>query len=113
MEISSSLAQLDKLSQQLGMKKNELDVAVGEQLENSRMEKHARDQSAGIESELVQYEQSLRRLVSKAITNGVNSVQLVLAQLCERNHHGEYDELINGYHGKTGLEVGHFSVDKT
>lgn len=75
-------------------------MAISVQMENSRMEKHAREGQSAIQSEIVQNEQDLRRLISKAITNGTNSIQLVLSQLREQNKSGKHNKLIDGYHGE-------------
>ncbi|KAI1727854.1 SMC proteins flexible hinge domain-containing protein [Ditylenchus destructor] len=98
-KIDENLSKIESQGNDYASAKSKLDAAVNAQMESSRKEKQVRDTINNVQYEIQQAEQELRRLTSKAIINGTNSVLAVLEQHRQNNNDGRHDKILNGYHG--------------
>uniref|UniRef100_A0A914ZXT5 Structural maintenance of chromosomes protein n=2 Tax=Parascaris univalens TaxID=6257 RepID=A0A914ZXT5_PARUN len=73
--------------------------AIIRQQEAVREENNARNEVHVIEMDVVRRDGRLRGVVGKSIMSGVDSVKRILQQFRDSNRNGEYDHILNGYHG--------------
>uniref|UniRef100_A0A0N5ACQ0 SMC hinge domain-containing protein n=1 Tax=Syphacia muris TaxID=451379 RepID=A0A0N5ACQ0_9BILA len=64
-----------------------------------REERNARENLEAVEIEISQAEQEMRKMSARGIMNGVDSVRKVLQNFKNNNSNGQYDWILNGYHG--------------
>ncbi|KHN73340.1 Structural maintenance of chromosomes protein 3, partial [Toxocara canis] len=91
--------QMSTVNHKMADLRRQLDQAAIRQQEAARDEKTARDNVEAIKVEISQAEQDLRKLTAKSVVNGVDSVRRVLQHFREHNRNGQYDAILNGYHG--------------
>uniref|UniRef100_F1KR06 Structural maintenance of chromosomes protein n=1 Tax=Ascaris suum TaxID=6253 RepID=F1KR06_ASCSU len=87
------------VSNKLAHIRDQICQAIIRQQEAVRKEKNARDEVHMIEADVVRGDGRLRAAVGKSIMSGVDSVKRVLQQFRDSNHNGQYDRILNGYHG--------------
>ncbi|CAD6196359.1 unnamed protein product [Caenorhabditis auriculariae] len=98
-QLEETRSELDAASNRLGNLNTEQTRAVASQMGAAREEKHVRDQIVAMEAEIGQTNDQMRRLTPRPTYNGLQGVLKVLAHFRENNGNGEYDEILNGYHG--------------
>ncbi|VDK54762.1 unnamed protein product [Anisakis simplex] len=91
--------QMSTINHKMADLRRQLDQAAIRQQEAARDEKSARDNVEAIKVEVAQAEQDLRKMTAKSVMNGVDSVRRVLQHFREHNRNGQYDAILNGYHG--------------
>ncbi|KAL3115952.1 hypothetical protein niasHT_007252 [Heterodera trifolii] len=88
---------MDTLNAEEKQRKAELDRAMNARMENARQEKDVRERLTLVQYEMQQSEQELRRLTSKAVLNGINSVNQVLEEM---RQNGNGQNIVEGYFGR-------------
>lgn len=90
---------LSKLNQEITDLRQRLDHGIVQQVEAAREERNARENLEAVDIEISQAEQEMRKLSARGIMNGVDSVRKVLQNFRNNNVDGQYDWILNGYHG--------------
>uniref|UniRef100_A0A914KU80 Structural maintenance of chromosomes protein 3 n=3 Tax=Meloidogyne TaxID=189290 RepID=A0A914KU80_MELIC len=88
---------MNKLSQEIKHKKEQLNKAITRRMDDSHLEKEKREKLTMLQYDVNRMEEDFRRLTPKATMSGITSIKTILD---EYKHKRIFPEVVNGYYGR-------------
>ena len=96
---------MDKLTSEDETLRSELNKSTKEFHLKQTEHKNINDRLAGLEAQYDQVETLFHQMLPKSTSEGIRNMNTIIEDMKQNNTDGQFDEYINGYHGKCSIGI--------